>query len=54
MTWTTEKPKMAGQHLWVFDDATPTIIKLYDCGEWFKPGLQGVSFHRPGVSLLTR
>lgn len=41
MTWTTEKPTMAGQHVSVFDDATPTVIKLDDCGEWFKPGCAG-------------
>jgi len=41
MTWTTEKPTMAGHYWWVFDDATPTVIKLDDCGEWFKPGCAG-------------
>ena len=49
MTWMTEKPTIAGHYWCVFDDATSTVIRLDDCGEWFK----GLSFHRP-VSLLDR
>ena len=41
MTWTTELPTVMGHYWWVFGDATPTVLKLDDGGEWFKPGCAG-------------
>ncbi len=40
--------------LWVFDDATPTVIKLDDCGKWFKPDCAGRFIPPSRVSLLDR